>query len=231
METGSWPKQHPEKGSLVRLILIQNHALAVAARALTQTLAMTFDLFRSFIIILMAVSPMLPLDAHPDHIEDNADSSINYLGETFIFKHESKGYNREQATRACRLLSTAPAPRFLETYAELIDTQNTLNPPQVGCSTGGFGDHTSLGQFTYISMGFPGRNEYRVFVYQAEEANARYRFIEEFRHYNRYPPSLDFIVENGRLACRNGQGETLRTFKLPSAPLEATQPSSQERLK
>ncbi len=168
------------------------------------------------LFLLVFLNPLSPMLAHPGHDEQDVDQTVDYLGETFLFPPTSQGYTAEQSARVERLLNHAPAPAFFATYGELMEAHEKLTPPRTSSSTGGYGDRTALGQFTYIAMGLPHKNEYRVLVYQAEAENIRYRFIAEFRHYNRFPPSLDFLVHEGKLACRIAQGPILKTFTLPA---------------
>ncbi len=154
------------------------------------------------------------MPAHSGHEETMAEEAIVYLGETFLFKGESDHYSFDQCVRAERLLQDALAGPFFATYAELMAEHERLTPPRTCSSTGGYGDHTALGQFTYLAMRFPGRNEYRVLVYQAEQANSAYRLIDDFSYYHLLPPSLNFCVEDGQLTYRSAHNIPPRIFPL-----------------
>lgn len=92
----------------------------------------------------------------------------------------------------------ADTPLSFKNYQEMMQYHTQLGVAGYGNSTGGFGEITPLGQFTFFSAQIPGQQKFRVFVYEKQEPTS-YVFIDNFIMKGNYPPMLTFMSEGDEL--------------------------------
>ena len=124
--------------------------------------------------------------------------TVTWRGERFTLPKAAPEYDEAQAARIARVLRSESPPASVPSYQALLDYLRTLSVPGYGESTGGFGDETPLGRFTYISVQIPRTREHRVLVYRRDGEG--YRLSDDFLYHGVQPPSLTFKAEGGRLA-------------------------------
>ena len=129
--------------------------------------------------------------------------TVTYRGEKFAVDKINPDYDGTQVKKIENIILDEKAPFFFNTYKELIDYYVKLEVPGYGGSTGSFGDKTALGQFTYISVEIPERNQFRVFVYRRDGDVEPYRFFDDFLYDGTYPPPLTFVPDGSDLVYGN----------------------------
>lgn len=143
--------------------------------------------------------------------------TIVYRGENYVLSPEKPDYTDEQAAKIEQIILTDKAPVRSPTYQGLIDYLNTLEAPGYGSSTGGFGDQTTLGQITYISIQLPKKLEFRVITYRANQPNVDYIYVDGFLIKYPYPPAFELSAEGDELIYRDEKNhQVLRKIKLPN---------------
>lgn len=146
----------------------------------------------------IAAKTILNEDDDPQVVPERYTMVVTYLGQEIIVDRFSPGYSKAQAHIVDKLLRAEKAPEGFETFRQLVEYATSIQVPGGGASTGGFGDITELGQFTYFSVQYPLREEHRVFVYRAESkpdgnpSTGPYTYFDEFVRDGFYPPSFDF---------------------------------------
>lgn len=123
--------------------------------------------------------------------------TVTWRGERFELPKAAPEYDEAQAARIARVLRAETPPARVPSFQALLDYHRTLVVPGYGESTGGFGDETPLGRFTFLSVQLPRSEQHRVLVYRREGEG--YRHVDDFLYEGRYPPSLTFKADHGRL--------------------------------
>ena len=93
----------------------------------------------------------------------------------------------------------ADTPLSFENYQEMMQYHSQLGVAGYGTSTGGFGEITPLGQFTFFSTQIPGQQKFLVFVYGRKQEPTSYVFVDNFIMAGNYPPMLTFMSEGDDL--------------------------------
>lgn len=159
------------------------------------------------------------VDESAEHHETTAGvhgpTAVVYRGVNYAFPPGKSDYTDQQAAKIEEIILTDKAPLQSPSYQGLIDYLNTLEAPGYGSSTGGFGDQTSLGQITYISIQLPKKLAFRVITYWASRPNADYIYVDDFLINYPYPPAFELAGEGDELVYRDEKNhQVLRKINL-----------------
>lgn len=124
---------------------------------------------------------------------------VHYRGTAYVIPAARPDYNDAQAAEIVEVILRDRPPVVAANYQALIDYLNTLEAPGYGSSTGGFGDVTGLGKFTYLTVQLPKKTSHRVMIYRAESAGGGYAYFDDFLLEAEYPPSFRFVSEGDDL--------------------------------
>lgn len=120
---------------------------------------------------------------------------VHYRRTAYPVPRVHPDYSDAQAAEIAGVILHDRAPATAENYQRLIDYLNTLEAPGYGSSTGGFGEVTGLGKFTYISVQLPKKSSHRVMIYRADRDGSAYAYFDDFMMDGVYPPSFRFVSE------------------------------------
>lgn len=120
---------------------------------------------------------------------------VHYHGAKYTVSRTQPEYSDAQADAIMRVAIHDRPPLTAASYQVLINYLNTLEVPGYGSSTGGFGDVTVLGKFTYISVQLPKKALHRVMIYRADAGGTSYAYFDDFLIKGIYPPSFRFVSE------------------------------------
>lgn len=126
---------------------------------------------------------------------DGEKMVIVYRGEEYKVNKNDPDYNRKQIKKIEQIIVNDEAPVSFKTFSDMVDYHNTLEAPGYGSSTGGFGEKTKLGQFTFLSVEIPKRNKHRVLVYRRVDADKPYELFDDFMVTGPFPPVLTFNIK------------------------------------
>lgn len=121
---------------------------------------------------------------------------VHYRGTAYAVPRVHPDYNDAQAAEIAGVILHDRAPVTAANYQMLIEYLNTLEAPGYGSSTGGFGEITGWGKFTYISVQLPKKASHRVMIYRAERDGSAYTYFDDFLLDGVYPPSFRFLSES-----------------------------------
>lgn len=123
--------------------------------------------------------------------------AVTWRGERFELPKAAPEYDEAQAARIARVLRSETPPATFPSFQALLDYHRTLAVPGYGEATGGFGDETPLGRFTFLSVQIPRTEQHRVLVYRRDGEG--YRLFDDFLFEGRHPPVLTFKADGPRL--------------------------------
>ena len=121
---------------------------------------------------------------------------ITYKNEEFLINKKNPDYNAKQTKIITTLLENEKPIEKTRTYQELMQYHATIKVPGCGSSTGGFGDSTHLGKFTFISVQYPKQSKHRVFMYHRKNDRSPYTLFDNFE-VNQYDPPVFHFQFNG----------------------------------
>lgn len=160
-------------------------------------------------------------------VEKPESFEVEYHAETFVVPLEDPSYTESQAARIQSLIISQLPPSRFESFSAMISFHNFMEVPGCGSSTGGFGDETPLGLFTFVSVEIPNKPKHRVFVYRSDNHEAPYTYVDDFIFENAYPPQLFFEIYDGKLNYRHdGSNRIVRSLPLDELPSRDAKGSS-----
>jgi len=124
---------------------------------------------------------------------------IEYRGQKFQLPENNTAYSDAQAREIETLLLGVQPPAVFEEFSDLIDFAVGIFVPGYGRATGGFGDETELGVFTFVSAQVPQKDLHRVFVFRQDDGGESYHLFHEFMYEGFYPPSIIFKAKGHEL--------------------------------
>lgn len=141
--------------------------------------------------------------AHENHGSDSDDHSdtmiVVYRGEKYEVPTLNTDYTDGQAAKIAQIMLSVEPPKICATFSDLISFTADLAAPGYGKASGGFGERTTLGQFTFVSVEVPKQNKHRTFVYRKEDKGAAYHLFDDFMYEGLYPPSIIFKSKGNTL--------------------------------
>ncbi len=141
--------------------------------------------------------------------------TVVYRGERFEVPRAGPEYSEEQAARIEKIILGETPPESLPSFDALIEYHRGFAVPGQGDSSGGFGDETPRGRFTFLAVEIPRRGRHRVLVYRQEGEGGPYRIYDDFLYEGETPPVLTFRVRGEELQyLEDFSGRVVRTRKV-----------------
>ena len=121
---------------------------------------------------------------------------VHYQGRVFVVDRVHPDYNAEQVKEIKAIITNEKPPLLFQSYKALMDYYRQLKAPGFGGSTGGFGEKTTLGQFTFITVEIPKHQRFRTFILRRQGEQKPYHLFDEFYYHDRYAPLFQFVVDD-----------------------------------
>jgi len=144
--------------------------------------------------------------------------TVVYRGERFDVPRVGTEYSEEQAARIEKIILGETPPASFPSFDGLVRYQRGFAVPGQGESTGGFGDETPLGRFTFLAVEIPRRGRHRVLVYRQEGPAGAYRFFDDFICEGPHPPVLTFRAQGGELLYVEDLTKRVLRTRTPARP-------------
>lgn len=141
---------------------------------------------------------------------------VEYQNLEFGVNRKNPGYNAEQQEIINTIISNLEAPKNFQNFDGYVDFYTPYFVPGLGSATGGYGDATEKGLFSYISIELANIQKHRILVYTSPAPDSIYQIVDDFYYEGPFPPSIEFKVENNTLYYINdlNQGEVIKTLAL-----------------
>jgi len=137
---------------------------------------------------------------------------VQYRGRTFVVDRTRPDYSADQANKIKAIITSEKPPLLFQSYKALMAYYRQLKAPGFGGSTGGFGEHTPLGQFTFISVEIPKHQRFRTFIYRRQGDQGPYLLFDHFYYDDCFAPLLQFMVEGKQVHyVHQMKGKVIRT--------------------
>ncbi|MCG8697057.1 MAG: hypothetical protein MI922_03315 [Bacteroidales bacterium] len=141
---------------------------------------------------------------------------VYFADQEFIVDKDNPEYSKKQAEQIHNIIKEIKAPKHFVDYVDFMEYYEKYVVPGYGSGTGGYGDSTKFGYFTFICTELPQLQKHRVFVYQTDKPNGEYEFFEDFYYDGYHPPSIIFASQFDTLYYLNDlqQGKIIRKKKI-----------------
>ena len=135
------------------------------------------------LIVVIAISFLI--------VANNSEATVNYRDMDVKINRDGS-YPDKYAALIRNKIDSLEMPKKFTNFESFFDYYYSFEAPGCGSSSGGFGDSTSTGLFTFFSVQIPNTNRHKVVVYTAEHNTQLYHSFDSFSYEGPFPPVFTF---------------------------------------
>ena len=136
--------------------------------------------------------------------------SFKYHGIKVKINDEQPQYTEQQKKEIEDVIRNIAPKDTFNTFENFVNHYIAYDVPGYGNVSGGFGNPTELGMFSYYALQMPYTGHFRVFVYYTKsEDEFDYHYYADFLHKEISAPVFTIYKENNKLVCRDDKTNAL----------------------